>query len=86
MGYLVPMAITTIKLDSTVRDRLNAEARRDGVPVGRVLEAMLEERARARRFTELRAAIASTPGPLLASHAAETDRWSTTDGDGLEGA
>ena len=73
------MAITTIKLGSAVRDRLNAEARRDGVPVGRVLE----ERARTRRFAELRAAIDRTPGPLLASHAAETDRWSTTDGDGL---
>lgn len=80
------MAITTIKLDSTVRDRLNAEASRDGVPMGRVLEAMLEERARSRRFAELRAAIEATPELLLASHAAETDRWSTTDGDGLEGA
>ena len=69
-----------------MRDRLNAEARRDGVPVGKVLEAMLEERARSRRFAELRAAIEATPEPLLASHAAETDRWSTTDGDGLEGA
>lgn len=77
---------TTIKLDSTVRDRLNAEARRDGVPVGRVLEAMLEERARTRRFEDLKAAVDSTPGPLLASHAAETQAWSVTDGDGLGGS
>lgn len=78
------MATTTIKVDSAVRDRLNAEARREGVPVGRVLEAMLEERARARRFAELKAAIDSTPGSLLVSHAAETQAWSVTDEDGSE--
>ncbi len=80
------MAVTSIKLDSSVRDRLNAEARRDGVPVGDVLVSMLEERARARRIAELGAAIAGTPAPLQASHAAETAEWEITNEDGLSGA
>lgn len=76
------MTVTSIKLDSRVRDRLNAEARRDGVPVGEVLVAMLEERARARRFAELGAAIAGTSGALRDSYAAETAQWDITDEDG----
>ena len=83
MGYPGVMAMTTIKLDPVVRDRLNAEARREGVPVGRVLESMLDERARSRRFAALKAAVDATPAPLLASHAAESERWSATDEDGL---
>lgn len=80
------MPITTIKLDTTLRDRLNLEARRDGVTVGRVIEAMLEERARARRFDEVRSAMASTPGDLQESYARETQAWGAADGDGLDDA
>lgn len=80
------MTVTSITIDVSVRDRLNAEARRDGVPVGEVLEAMLEERARARRFAELDAAIASTPEPLRSSHTAEAREWDVTSEDGLHGA
>ena len=80
------MPITTIKVDSRLRDRLNDEARRDGVPVGRVLESMLEERARVRRFAELKAAMALTPADHQDSYAHETNDWAVTDADGLDRA
>ena len=77
------MATTTIKLDSRLRDRLNEEARRDGVTVARVLQAMLEERDRARRFEALRAAIAATSAEDQASYETETADWEPTVADGL---
>ncbi len=77
------MATTTIKLDSSLRDRLNEEARRDGVTVARVLEVMLEERARVRRFDALRAAIAATAAEDRASYEGETAEWESTVADGL---
>ncbi|SDQ35424.1 hypothetical protein [Quadrisphaera sp. DSM 44207] len=80
------MAQTTIKVDTSLRDRLNEEARRDGVPVGRLLEALLAERARSRRFAQLRAAVAATSADQQKSYQEETAAWATTDGDGLHGA
>lgn len=65
-----------------MRDALNAEARRGGVPVGGVLVAMLEERGRARRFAELGAAIAGTSEALRDGYAAETAEWDVTNEDG----
>lgn len=75
--------MTTIKLDSTVRDRLKAEAAREGIPVGRVIESLLEDRARARRFAELKVAMAATPPVQRQSYEDETAAWSATDSDGL---
>lgn len=77
------MSLTTIKVDSELRDRLKAEAAREGVPVGRVIESLLEDRARARRFAELKAAMAATPPGQRRSHEDETADWSATDSDGL---
>lgn len=75
------MAITTIELDSRLCDRLDEEARRDGVTVAGVLEAMLEERARARRFEALRAAMAATSAQDRASYEAETEEWESIQTD-----
>lgn len=80
------MAQTTIKVDISLRDRLNEEARRDGVPVGRLLEALLAERARSRRFAEVRTAMAATPGDQRESYEQETAAWAAADGDGLRDA
>lgn len=79
------MAQTTIKVDSSLRDRLNEEAKRDGVPVGRLLEALLAERARSRRFAQMRAAMAATPADQRQSYEAETQAWAAAEGDGLRG-
>jgi len=80
------VAQTTIEVDSSVRDRLDEEARRDGVPVGRLLERLLAERVRSRRFAEVRAAMASTPAHLRRSYEQETAAWEGADADGLRGA
>jgi predicted transcriptional regulator len=51
---------TTIKVPSDLRDRLNREARADGVTVASVIERLLEESERAelyRRMREERAAL-----------------------------
>jgi macrodomain Ter protein organizer (MatP/YcbG family) len=51
---------TTIKVPSDLRDRLNREARADGVTVASVIERLLDERERAelyRRMREERAAL-----------------------------
>jgi hypothetical protein len=53
------------------------------VTVARVLEAMLEERARVRRFDALRAAIAATSAEDRASYERETAEWESTVADGL---
>lgn len=79
------MATTTIKLDSATRDRLNAEARREGTTAGRVLEQMLADRERARRFEALRVAVEAAGEDERKSYVEETAAWDRTSGDGLTG-
>jgi predicted DNA-binding protein len=50
------MTSTTIKVPSDLRDRLNAEAKREGKTVAGVIEGLLESQARADRFRAIRAA------------------------------
>jgi hypothetical protein len=45
---------TTIKIPSELRDRLNAEARREGQTVAQVIEGLLAVRMRADRFGAIR--------------------------------
>lgn len=79
---LVRMPLTTVKLDTTTRDRLLAEARREGRTVGQLLDAMLAERERASRFAALRAAISATPEELRRSWEDETRSFDVTSADG----
>lgn len=79
------MTVTTVKVDTAVRDRLLAEARREGRTVGQLLDVMLAERERAQRFAQLARAIAATPGALRDSWQAETDAWDGASADGLDG-
>lgn len=55
------MTATTIKVDSTLRDRLNTEASRTGEPVGSFVEHLLELWLREQRFAQLREALAQHP-------------------------
>ncbi|MCY7300452.1 MAG: ribbon-helix-helix protein, CopG family [Ilumatobacteraceae bacterium] len=48
------MTSTTIKVPSELRDRLNAEARKEGRTVAEVIEKLLQERGRAERFRAIR--------------------------------
>jgi len=74
---------TTIKVSKDLRDRLREEADRDHATLGALLEALLEERARARRFDELREAIATTPEAELSTWSEETEAWGSAVADGL---
>lgn len=79
------MPVTTVTLDTTVRDRLLAEARREGRTVGQLLEVMLAERERAQRFAALKQAMAAAPADLTESWQQETADWDTASADGLAG-
>lgn len=50
--------MTTIKVDSDLRDRLNAEARRRGTTAGSFVEQLLEAWLREQRFAAIREALA----------------------------
>lgn len=78
------MPATTVKVDADLRDRLLAEARREGRSVAQLLEAMLAERERAQRFASLRAAIASTSAADLDGWRDETAGYDQTSRDGLD--
>ncbi|ROS79148.1 toxin-antitoxin system protein [Cellulomonas sp. PhB143] len=77
------MTATTIKLDSALRDRLNAESRERGVPVGSFVEELLEAWLREQRFARLRDEMARTDPTERAAHAAEDAAWDATAADGL---
>ncbi len=71
-AYTHFMTMTTIKVSAIVRDRLTAEARREGVPVNSVLETLLAEHSRRLRFEQMREAISATSAGDWASYLDET--------------
>jgi predicted transcriptional regulator len=79
------MAVTTIKVDTVLRDRLNSIARQDGVSVSKAIEAMVAERERAERFRAMREAIEATDPETLADYRREVQAWDVTLTDGLKG-
>ncbi len=77
------MSVTTIKLDSDLRDRLNAEARRRGVSAGTFVEELFAGWLRAERFAAMRTAMAATPLDLSHSYDIEVELFDATSADGL---
>lgn len=75
--------MTTIKVDSEVRDRLNAEARKRGLTAGSFVEELLDAWAREQRFAAIREAMAQTPRNLIDSYRAELSALDTLTDDGL---
>lgn len=73
------MAATTIKLDSRVRDEINAEARKRGETAGSFLEHLLETWQRGQRFAAMREALATASAEDLESYAAETAEFEQLD-------
>lgn len=66
---------TTIKVSGELRDRLKAQASREGRTLGVHLSYLADLADRNARLESLRAAIASTPAPAAASHAVESGEW-----------
>ncbi len=55
------MTVTTIKVDSQLRDRLKAAAAEQGHTIGAHIELLLDDEARRHRFEAVRRARAATP-------------------------
>lgn len=70
---------TTIKVSTELRDRLKAQAARDGLTLGDHLARLADEDDRRQRFEALRASIARTSAEDLASYRAETESWERTE-------
>ncbi len=78
------MTMTTIKLDSTLRDRINAEARRRGTTAGSFVEDLFEVWLREQRFAEIRRAMAAGSATDVESYLTETAVLDVLAGDGLD--
>jgi hypothetical protein len=77
------MTMTTIKIDSDLRDRLNGAAREQGVTAGSFVELLFERWLRDQRFAAMRAAMARTPDELAESYRREAAAWDAVATDGL---
>ncbi|MBX3196353.1 MAG: hypothetical protein KF727_14805 [Microbacteriaceae bacterium] len=66
---------TTIKVSDALRDRLKAQAAREGLTLGGHLARLADADDRRTRMRTLKAAIAATPLGGATSHAAETAEW-----------
>jgi len=70
---------TTIKVSDELRDRLKAQASRDGLTLGAHLARLADADDRDHRLRSLKTAIAQTPPMDAASYAAESAEWERTE-------
>lgn len=75
--------MTTIKVEMTLRDRLNRIAKDEGVTVSRAIEGLVAERERAERFRRLRDDMAAMSDEERNDYARELEAWDSTLADGL---
>lgn len=78
------MAATTIKVSSDLRDRLNAQARKEGATVAQVIEELLSERDRAERFRQLKEDMTAMSAEELRDYMMQVSAWGSTLGDGMD--
>jgi hypothetical protein len=70
---------TTIKVSDELRDRLKAQAARDGLTLGAHLAYLADAEDRRRRLEALKSAIIASTGSDVESHATETAQWERTE-------
>lgn len=70
---------TTIKVSDELRDRLKAQASRDGLTLGAHLEHLADAEDRRVRLAALKAAIGASSRADAADHAAESAEWERTE-------
>lgn len=70
---------TTIKVSDQLRDRLKAQAARDGLTLGAHLAQLADAEDRRWRFHLLKSAIGAATGSGTPSHAEETADWERTE-------
>jgi len=83
-AYTRTVTMTTIKLDSTLRDRLNTEARRRGQTAGTFVEDLFAIWLREQRFAEIRRAMAGASDADIESYRVETAALGALAGEGLD--
>jgi mRNA interferase MazF len=69
---------TTIKVSDELRDRLKAQAARDGLTLGAHLAQLADADDRRHRLLALKRAVAETSTESLENYAAESDAWEQT--------
>ena len=74
--------MTTIKVTTEVRDRLNAQARRAGVTVGQLLDVLVAAREIQEFFDGIASDIDRTDAATRKAMAADSSAWDQTDADG----
>jgi len=86
--WSLPSTPTTLrsedKLDSTLRDRLNAEARRRGQTAGSLVQDLFAIWLREQRFAEIRRTMAGASDADIASYRVETAALDALAGEGLD--
>jgi hypothetical protein len=70
---------TTIKVSSHLRDRLKAQAARDGLTLAAHLARLAEADDRRYRLLALQKAVAETPTEGMESYAVESAAWERTE-------
>lgn len=83
-AYTRTVTMTTIKLDSTLRDRLNTEARRRGQTAGSFVEDLFAIWLREQRFAQIRRAMAGASDADIESYRVETAALDALAGEGLD--
>ena len=73
------MTTTTIKVSSTVRDRLKLQAAADDRTLGEQIEYLVELGDRQNRLAAMREAMSQTPPEAKASYQQETSEWAAID-------
>jgi predicted DNA-binding protein len=70
---------TTIKVSDELRDRLKAQASRDGLTIGAHLARLADADDRRHRLLALKTAIAETSAEETESHRVEAADWERTE-------
>lgn len=78
------MAVTTIKLDSSVRDQINEIGREKGMTAQSVIEMLMKQYLRAQRMEAVRIAMRNTSEEDWRTYREETALFATADNDGLQ--
>lgn len=76
--------MTTIRVQESVRDKINEIALAQGVSAGSVIEALLQEHIERSIMDEVRRKMQSMTAEEKAEYEDEVALWDSTSGDGLE--
>ena len=75
------MTLTTIKVDSSTRDRLKALASARHLTLGQYLDLLAERAERSALFGQMRRDFATTSDVQWSEYHAEVEPWQTLDAD-----